>query len=70
MGASRALEIAGLQIETCLPGYSQASLVIRRGKAWAADGLAKSYRSSQQNRETGASWRRRVPVNLRPPPSS
>jgi hypothetical protein len=46
VGASRALEIAGLRIEDCLPGYRQASLVIRQGKggkARAAEALAKSY---------------------------
>jgi hypothetical protein len=40
------LEIAGLRIEDCLPGYRQASLVIRQGKggkARAAEALAKSY---------------------------
>jgi site-specific recombinase XerD len=37
--------------------------VTKEDKVRAADALAKAYRSSQQNRETGASWRRRVPVN-------
>jgi len=71
VGESRVFEIAGLRIEDCLPGYRQASLVIRRGKGGktrAADALAKSYLSSQPNRETGADWRLRVPVNLCPTP--
>ena len=71
MGAFRTLEMAGPRIEDCLPGYGQVSLVIRQGKggkARAADALAKPYRTSQRNRETSASWRRRVPVNLRPTP--
>ena len=66
MEAFRTLEIAGLRIEDCLPGYGQASLVIRQGrggKSRAAHALAKPYRSSRRNRETGASWRRRVPAN-------
>ncbi len=42
--------------------------VTKEDKVRAADALAKAYRSSQQNRETGLSWRRRVPVNLGPTP--
>ncbi len=40
------MEIAGQQIEACLSGYGQASLVIRRGKggkARAAETLTKAY---------------------------
>ena len=52
------MEIAGPRIEDCLPGYLQASLVIRLGKGGktrGADALAKAYRGSQQNGRTGAS---------------
>ena len=45
--------------------------MIRRGKggkARAAEPLAKSYRSSQQNRGTGVSGRRRAPVISAPRP--
>ncbi len=35
----------------------------KEGKARAADALAKAYRSSKQNCETGASWRHRIPVS-------
>jgi len=66
VGAFRTLEITGPRIEACLPGYGQASLVVRQGKGGksrAADASAKAYRHSQQNERSGASWRRRVPVN-------
>jgi hypothetical protein len=39
--------------------------VTKEDKARAADALAKAYRSSQQNRETGASWARRAPLRAR-----
>jgi len=41
--------------------------VTKEDKARAADALAKAYRSSQQNRETGASWRQRRPGSPRVP---
>jgi site-specific recombinase XerD len=37
--------------------------VTKEDKARAADALAKAYRRSQQNRASGASWRRRDPVS-------
>ncbi len=44
--------------------------VTKEDKARAADALAKAYRSSQKNRETGASWRRRGPGSPGVPPVS
>ncbi len=58
-----------MRIEDCLMGYGQALSVVRQGKegkARGADAMAKATRSSQQNRETGASWRRRLPVKSGP----
>ncbi len=44
--------------------------VTKEDKTRAADALAKAYRGSQQNRESGASWRRRRPGRSGVPPGS
>ncbi len=44
--------------------------VTKEDKVRAADALAKAYRSSKQNRETGASWRRLRPGRSGVPPGS
>lgn len=44
--------------------------VTKEDKARAADALAKAYRSSQQNRETGAGWSRRRLGSAEVPPGS
>ena len=41
--------------------------VTKEDKARAADALAKTYRDSQRNRESGASWPQRQPPSGRPP---
>ncbi len=66
----RALLACGGDLEVVQEQLGHASIktttiyakVTKEDKVRAADALAKAYRSSQQNRETGASWRRRVPV--------
>jgi hypothetical protein len=50
VGASRSLEITGLRIEDCLPGYGQASLAIRRGTGGAMPGPPTPWRSRTEAR--------------------